>query len=116
MTASQLACAYLAMTCVGAAGFAQVAAGDVGWKDIASGGAASLVIIVVVIFLRTQSEMRREHGETVGQISKDFSEAVKANTREFAESTNKIIEGSRAHNQANLAMLQQILTDLYERK
>lgn len=75
-----------------------------------------MVIFVVILFLKSIGEMRKEHGETVGKISADFSEVVKASTKEYAESTQKIIEGSRQHNQANLAMLQQIIQDLHEKR
>lgn len=88
---------------------------ELGWKDLIGGGAAGMVIFVVVIFLRSIAEMRREHGDTVAKISADFGESVRAATKEFAESTQKIIEGARAHNQANLAMLQQMMRDLHEK-
>lgn len=89
---------------------------ELGWKDLIGGGAAGMVIFVVVIFLRSIAEMRREHGDTVAKISADFGESVRASTKEFAESTQKIIEGARAHNQANLAMLQQMMRDLHEKR
>ena len=89
---------------------------DLGWKDLIGGGAAGMVIFVVVIFLRSIAEMRREHGDTVAKISADFSDSVQASTKEFADSTQKIIEGARAHNQANLAMLQQMMRDLHEKR
>lgn len=89
---------------------------DIGWKDLLGGGAAGMVIFVVIIFLKSIAEMRKEHGDTVGKISADFAEAVQTSTKEFADSTQKIIEGSRAHNQANLAMLQQIIQDLHEKR
>lgn len=89
---------------------------DLSWKDLVGGGAAGMVIFVVILFLKSIGEMRKEHGETVSKVSSDFSEAVRASTKEFAESTQKIIEGSRQHNQANLTMLQQIIQDLHESK
>lgn len=98
------------------AGLQAVSHADLSWKDVLGGGAAGMVIFVVILFLKSISEMRKEHGETVGKISADFSEVVRASTKEYAESTQKIIEGSRQHNQANLAMLQQIIQDLHESK
>jgi hypothetical protein len=89
---------------------------EVTWKDIIGGGAVGAVIFVVMIFLKNIAEMRKEHGETVKEVSSNFSAAVTSATKEFAESTNKIIEGSRQHNQANLAMLQQIIQDLHEKR
>lgn len=97
-------------------GVQAVSHADLSWKDVLGGGAAGMVIFVVILFLKSISEMRKEHGETVGKISADFSEVVRASTKEYAESTQKIIEGSRQHNQANLAMLQQIIQDLHESK
>lgn len=98
------------------AGLQAVSHSDLSWKDVLGGGAAGMVIFVVILFLKSISEMRKEHGETVGKISSDFSDVVRASTKEYAESTQKIIEGSRQHNQANLAMLQQIIQDLHESK
>lgn len=115
MTTGQVL-ALAALSFAGYAGVAQATVADIGWKDIASGGAATMVILVVVIFLRTQGEMRKEHSETVGRISADFSESVRSITQQFAEGTQKIIEGSRQHNQANLAMLQQIINDLHDKR
>lgn len=97
-------------------GMQAVSHAEIGWKDLLGGGAAGMVIFVVILFLKSISEMRKEHGETVGKISSDFSEVVRASTKEYADSTQKIIEGSRAHNQANLAMLQQIIQDLHEKR
>lgn len=108
------ACAVVgAMSMVG---LQAVATADLTWKDLLGGGAAGMVIFVVMIFLRSIAEMRKEHGETVSKVSADFSEAVQASTKEFADSTHRIIEAGRAHNQANLAMLQQIIQDLHESK
>jgi hypothetical protein len=90
--------------------------GDVGWKELLGSGTAGMMIFVVVLFLRSISEMRKEHGETVAKISADFGESVRSATKEFADSTQKIIEGSRAHNQANLGMLQQMMRDLHEKR
>lgn len=97
-------------------GLQAVSHADIGWKDLLGGGAAGMVIFVVILFLKSISEMRKEHGDTVGKVSADFSEAVKASTREFADSTHKIIEAGRQHNQANLTMLQQIIQDLHENR
>lgn len=107
------ACAFVGA--LSAIGIQTVTHSDLGWKDLIGGGAAGMVIFVVVIFLRSIAEMRREHGDTVAKISADFGESVRAATKEFAESTQKIIEGARAHNQANLAMLQQMMRDLHEK-
>lgn len=115
MTTGQLtACAILSFA--GFAGVAQATHMEIGWKDLAQGGAATMVIVVVVIFLRTISEMRKEHSEVVGRISTNFAEAVQSSTKEFADSTHRIIEAGRAHNQANIQMLQQIIQDLTEKK
>jgi hypothetical protein len=76
------------------AGIGQAVGADLDWKDLASGGSATMVIIVVVLMLRAQSEMRQEHADVVRKISTDFSETVKA----------------------NMAMLQQIIQDLRESK
>lgn len=108
------ACALVGLASM--AGIQAVNHAELGWKDVLGGGAAGMVIFVVILFLKSISEMRKEHGDTVGKVSADFSEAVKASTKEFAESTQKIIEGSRQHNQANLAMLQQIIQDLHEKR
>lgn len=89
---------------------------EVGWKDIAQGGAATMVIVVVVIFLRTISEMRKDHSDVVNKIGTNFAEAVKSSTKEFADSTHRIIEAGRQHNHANIQMLQQIIQDLTENK
>ena len=89
---------------------------EIGWKDLIGGGAVGAVIFVVMIFLRNIAEMRKEHGELVKEVSSNFSSAVTSATKEFAESTNKIIEGSRAHNQANMAMLQQMMRDMHENR
>lgn len=97
-------------------GIQAVTHAELSWKDLLGGGAAGMVIFVVVIFLRSISEMRKEHSDTVAKVSSDFSESVRAATQEFAQSTQKIIEGARQHNQANLAMLQQIISDLRESK
>jgi hypothetical protein len=85
---------------------------EISWKDVIGGGAVGAVIFVVMIFLRNIAEMRKEHGELVKEVSGNFSEAVTVATREFAESTNKIIEGARLHNQANISMIQQMLKDM----
>lgn len=97
-------------------GVQATSAADVGWKELLGSGTAGMMIFVVVLFLRSISEMRKEHGETVAKISADFGESVRSATKEFAESTQKIIEGSRSHNQANLAMLQQMMRDLHEKR
>ena len=85
---------------------------EISWKDLIGGGAVGAVIFVVMIFLRNIAEMRKEHGDLVKEVSGNFSEAVTVATREFAESTNKIIEGSRLHNQANISMIQQMMKDM----
>ena len=106
------ACAVVGIASM--AGLQAVTAADLSWKDVLGGGAAGMVIFVVILFLKSISEMRREHGDTVSKVSSDFSEAVRASTKEFADSTHKIIEAGRQHNQANLTMLQQIIQDLHE--
>lgn len=108
------ACAAVGITSM--VGVQAVSHADLSWKDVLGGGAAGMVIFVVIIFLKSIGEMRKEHGDTVGKISADFGESVKSATKEFADSTQKIIEGSRQHNQANLAMLQQIIQDLHEKR
>lgn len=97
-------------------GVQATSAAEVGWKELLGSGTAGMMIFVVVLFLRSISEMRKEHGETVAKISADFGESVRTATKEFADSTQKIIEGSRQHNQANLAMLQQMMRDLNEKR
>ncbi|MFN7318136.1 MAG: hypothetical protein ACK5S6_01385 [bacterium] len=97
-------------------GIQAVSHAELSWKDLLGGGAAGMVIFVVVIFLRSIAEMRKEHSDTVAKVSSDFSDAVRSATKEFADSTQKIIEGARQHNQANLGMLQQIISDLREAK
>lgn len=89
---------------------------EIGWKDLIGGSAVGAVIFTVVIFLKNIAEMRREHSELVSKVSADFSEAVSDATTQFAESTHRIIESSRANNQANLAMVQQIINDLRNEK
>ncbi len=108
------ACALVGLASM--AGIQAVNHAELGWKDVIGGGAAGMVIFVVILFLKSISEMRKEHGDTVAKVSSDFSDAVRAATKEFADSTQKIIEGARQHNQANLGMLQQIISDLRESK
>jgi hypothetical protein len=115
MSTSSIA-AIIALGAAGATTFIQTTGMDTSWRDLASGGAAMLVIFVVVLFLRNQNEMRKEHSDTVIKLGSDFSDAIKASSREFAESTQKLIEGSRQHNQANMAMLQSIIQDLKDAK
>jgi hypothetical protein len=89
---------------------------DISWKDLLGGSAVGAVIFTVVIFLKNIGEMRREHSDLVSKVSTDFSDAVSDATKQFAESTHRIIESSRAHNQANLAMVQQIINDMRNEK
>lgn len=89
---------------------------DLGWKELLGSGTAGMMIFVVVLFLRSIGEMRKEHGETVAKISADFGDAVEASTKTFADSTRQIIESGRQHNQANIEMIQQIIQDLNEKR
>lgn len=89
---------------------------EISWKDLLGGSAVGAVIFTVVIFLKNIGEMRREHSDLVSKVSTDFSDAVSDATKQFAESTHRIIESSRAHNQANLAMVQQIINDMRSEK
>lgn len=115
MTSAQLAICALA-ACGSIYGMQVANATEISWKDLLGGGAVGAVIFVVMIFLRNIAEMRKEHGETVKEVSSSFSAAVTSSTKEFADSTQKIIEHGRAHNQANIAMIQQMMRDLNEAK
>lgn len=114
------ACAVVgAMSMVG---LQAVSTAELTWKDLLGGGAAGMVIFVVMIFLRSIAEMRKEHGETVAQVSQDFAETVKSvsnkfgdATKDWADSTERIIEAGRQHNQANMQMLQQLLQEMRDR-
>lgn len=73
------------------AGFAAAAAlpqasGDVPWKDLATGGAALLMLVAFVLFLRFLSEERKDRGTERA----DANAMVKGVTEKFAETTTTI--------------------------
>jgi hypothetical protein len=101
-------------------GLSEVAGLNLDWKDLASGGSATMVVVIVILFLRAQAEMRQEHAATVSKISHDFGEAMKAATdqmrlasEQFAASTTIILKESRQHSEASMTVLQEIIQDIH---
>lgn len=89
------------------------------WEQLASGGAAILVICVVWMFLRYLADQRKEHNAAMSAISKDFattvensnrafSEAMERSAKHYTEGTQMILQDSR---QRDIAM-HQLLRDL----
>ena len=116
MTSAQLAICAIAAACGSIYGVQAVTHADITWKDIIGGGAVGAVLFTVMVFLRNISEMRKEHGDMVKEVGQNFATAVTSATKEFAESTQKIIEGGRIHNERNIEMIQQMLKDLRDDK
>ena len=105
MTTGQLLAATVALGLVGAGGLAQVSGADVSWKDVASSGAAGIVIVVVVVFLRHMGEARKEQHEHVQRMTTTFAESVESSTKLFAETAK-----------SQMQALQEIVTTIHDHR
>lgn len=112
MTTGELLTSCLAVGVVSALGAQAVTPTDLNWKDLLGSGTVGAMLFVIVLFLRSISEMRKEHSDTVTKISADFCDSVEASNKTFADSTRQIIETSRSSNQADIQLIQKIIENL----
>lgn len=95
---------------------------DLSWKDISAGGAAVMVIGVVVIFLRNNDATRRENSETTKDIAAKFADTVRHGqeqarvlAEQFGETTAIVLKESRERESANIQQVASLIKEIHQR-
>lgn len=93
MTTTAVAVASLSGLTAGTVVLAQVA--ELPLDKILSTGGVGVALVMCWLFLKHLGEMRKEHNDTIRQVSTDFSATQRSTTDKFAETTTTILQDTR---------------------
>ena len=79
---------------------------EIPWKELIGGGSVGVALLMCWLFLKHQTEMRKEHnatiekvtqqnGDVIKQVTTDFSTTVRNNSEKFNDTTQMILRDSR---------------------
>lgn len=90
-------------------------AAELPWDKILGGGSTGIAVVMCWLFLRNQTEMRKEHNATLETVAKEAARAVEAASNQAkAAADNFAATAERIHQEchASHAQAQQALHDL----
>lgn len=65
------------------------------WDKILGGGAAGIAVVMCWLFLKHQSEMRKEHNATIEKVTDRFAGTVEQNADKFNQTAQLILQDSK---------------------
>lgn len=87
--------AVASFTCLTASGVLLAQVAELPIDKILSTGGVGVALVMCWLFLKHLGEMRKEHNDTIRQVSTDFSATQRVTTDKFAETTTTILKDTR---------------------